>query len=173
MPRKCKPLNERLMAKVSKSEDGCWLWTGTVNGSGYGTIGLGSAAQGKGFVHRVSYEIFVGCIPNGMIVCHRCDVKTCVNPGHLFVGTYLDNIVDAQRKGRWRTGPTWASPDRIQWQQECRGERHGQSKLTDLDVVEIRRRHATGATMTELAKQFPVSRRMIANIVHRRNWSHI
>lgn len=173
MPRKCKPLSERLMARVSKLDSGCWLWTGTVNGAGYGTIGLGSAAMGKGFVHRVSYELFVGPITKGMIVCHHCDVKRCVNPDHLFLGTYLDNIIDSQRKGRWRMGPTWASTDRMQWQKECRGERHGQSKLSDSDVAEIRRRHASGETMAELARHFPVTRRMISNIIHRRNWAHI
>ena len=77
---------------------GCWNWTGSKNGiNGYGRI----TVEGKSYcAHRVSYELFVGIIPNGYNVCHKCDNPVCINPDHLFVGTRSDNMQDASNKGR-------------------------------------------------------------------------
>lgn len=80
----------------------CWEWQGTTNGSGYGTIGLGSRAQGKGYAHRIVFERAFGPIPEGQHVCHRCDNPKCVNPEHLFLGTRSDNMRDCWNKGRNR-----------------------------------------------------------------------
>ncbi len=52
------------------------------------------------YAHRVAYELATGPIPEGMVVCHRCDTPACINPDHLFVGTQQDNIADMHRKGR-------------------------------------------------------------------------
>lgn len=172
MTRTRKPVLERLLAKVRYCETGCWLWTGTVNGAGYGTIGLGSKEQGKGFVHRVSYEHHVEPIPAGMVICHRCDVKLCVNPAHLFVGTQADNMHDAQAKGRIRKGERWATPARLAG--ACKGERHGNAKLTEADILEMFRLfHEEGLNKTQIAKRFSVTREMARNIINRRNWSHV
>lgn len=82
---------------------GCWLWTASLRpGSGYGQLRVGRTIA---FAHRIAYELFVGLIPNGLYVCHHCDVKQCVNPDHLFLGTAKDNTQDMIRKGRqpkWR-----------------------------------------------------------------------
>lgn len=76
---------------------GCWLWTGPVAPGGYGKASIGSMQV---FIHRISFELFNGPLPDGMVVCHECDVPACWNPAHLFAGTETDNRLDMIRKGR-------------------------------------------------------------------------
>lgn len=87
------------------TETGCWIWTGS-NNHRYGV--LNSTDNGRNTTrraHRVSYELFVGAIPEGMVICHKCDVPLCVNPAHLFAGTQADNLADARAKGRIKINP--------------------------------------------------------------------
>ena len=91
---------------------GCWLWMGAVNQNGYGTWSGDKA-------HRISWRLHQGEIPKGMCVLHKCDVRVCVNPQHLFIGTIADNNRDAINKGRV------VYP----------GERHGSAKLTNRTSV--------------------------------------
>ena len=81
---------------------GCWLWTGVTNGR-YGVFGVGylrDKSRKKAYAHRLSYEWFVGAVPAGLFVMHKCDVPLCVNPDHMMVGTGQDNAADMARKGR-------------------------------------------------------------------------
>ena len=90
-------LRNRILQNVEL--DGyCWIWQGSTMNSGYGrTRGL----DGKdASAHRLSYQLFCGDIPKDMCVLHKCDVKTCVNPMHLFLGTKKDNAIDMVQKGR-------------------------------------------------------------------------
>lgn len=87
-------LAARFEAKcVPVTESGCWLWMGVIHASGYGHY------NGKK-AHRLSWELHNGSIPDGMCICHKCDVPSCVNPNHLFLGTQGDNVRDAWTKGR-------------------------------------------------------------------------
>lgn len=83
-------------------ESGCWLWLGGWDKEGYGRISK-EGVQTK--AHRAFYEIHVGQIPAGMLVCHRCDTPSCVNPNHLFLGTNRDNVLDKVKKGRYSRVP--------------------------------------------------------------------
>ena len=74
---------------------GCWLWIGAVTKKGYGMI------TGNRYAHRLAYEEFIGPIPTGMQVLHKCDVKCCVNPEHLYSGTHRDNVFDAVIRDRY------------------------------------------------------------------------
>lgn len=93
-----KPLIDRFMDSVMPEPmSGCWLWLGGCTSVGYGAISHGGVQQ---LAHRVAFELFRGCIPSGMVVCHKCDTRACANPDHLFVGTQQDNINDMKAKGR-------------------------------------------------------------------------
>jgi hypothetical protein len=94
------PVADRFWEKVSVTGDpsDCWEWTGAIDPqTGYGRIGAFGSSPGA---HRVSYELAHEFVPDGMLVCHTCDNRKCVNPGHLYVGTYSDNIRDAYRRTR-------------------------------------------------------------------------
>ena len=85
--------------RVDKSggPDSCWIWTGSRDKARYGRVVRGKKKFG---VHRVAYEERNGPIPNGILICHKCDNPPCLNPNHLFAGTPRDNMKDMTRKGR-------------------------------------------------------------------------
>jgi hypothetical protein len=92
------PVGERLWRRVRLTDpEGCWEWLGGTT-RGYGLIYDGVKRYVK--AHRVAYEVAVGPIPDGLIVCHACDNRLCCNPDHLWIGTQRDNVWDAIRKGR-------------------------------------------------------------------------
>ena len=86
---------QTIESKISMDANGCWLWQGSKDADGYGR-----AFHAKRLAHRVSYEEFIGPIPEGLSALHRCDVRCCVNPEHLFLGTQQDNMKDMYIKGR-------------------------------------------------------------------------
>ena len=98
MGRQAIPWQERL---IPEPNSGCWLWDGAVNNDGYGTIFRGGK-QHK--VHRLAWEEAHGPIPDGLNVCHTCDVPACCNPAHLFLGSQQDNMQDCLGKGRFKGG---------------------------------------------------------------------
>ena len=95
-----RPIADRFWERVDKTGD-CWLWTGSLNATGYGTIGKGGRGNGIYLAHRVSFELHHGPIPDGLFVIHSCDNPPCVNPAHLRAGTSRDNMQDAISRGRW------------------------------------------------------------------------
>ena len=109
MARKITPTVERFWRLVTMSGT-CWLWTGVRSGRGYGLFCpdgtyKGRKANGSMMAHRYAYQQAYGLIPEGQLVCHHCDVKLCVRPTHLFLGTPKHNTLDMMKKGRYRTGP--------------------------------------------------------------------
>ncbi len=148
---------EKFWERVNKgSYDECWEWTGWVINSGYGQLKL----EGKNVTaHRFSYQIHNGAIPAGMFVCHHCDNKLCVNPAHLFVGTPMDNSMDAKKKGRLYIIPSMP------------GEDNPRSKLTWKNVNEIRELNQNDKVSAyRLAKVYGVSKTQILRILHNRCW---
>lgn len=173
MSRPFTPILRRMFAKTKQVPGGCWIWQGAKNGAGYGTVGLGSRVLGKGLVHRVSYELFVGPIPTGLLVMHKCDVRLCWNPMHLTCGTYQENSDDAVGKGRTRAGSDWWTEPRANGSAIVNGELHGMAKLSEADVRDIRHLSSDGMRNAELSRRFGVSRRMVRNIINRTNWKHV
>lgn len=124
-----KPVHERFWAKVNKSgPNGCWIWTGYKINSGYGQIRDDN--QRKTLVHRLSWEISVGPIPQGLNILHECDNRPCVNPDHLFVGTQSKNLLDAYSRTKLREARVNEAARRIR-------NSHGQFTIKErgLDVT--------------------------------------
>ena len=129
---------------------GCILWTAAKNTRGYGVLFHHGRLQ---LAHRLAWLDANGPIPVGMCVLHRCDTRECVNVGHLFLGTNLDNTADMMRKGRGV--------------QVC-GEACGSSTLTEADVRAIR---AADGLMREIGERFGVSARHVGAIKARKSWA--
>lgn len=147
-------LRLRLYAKTLLSDDdSCWLWLGYIDKDGYGQLSVNDRSQRA---HRMSWEAHVGPIPTDMQVLHTCDVRACINPNHLFLGTNVDNMIDRNSKGR-----------------AAAGERHGQRVLTESDVRTIRRRFRHGETQTAIAKAYGVDQTTVSRVVLGRTWRHV
>lgn len=159
MAKRSRSLAERFHEKyIPEPNSGCWLWAAMIDRHGYGRVWALGRLDGS---HRVSYRLHHGPIPDGLHVCHKCDVRACVNPAHLFLGTQAENMADRNEKGRASGG---SSP----------GEAHPMAKLTNADVTMIRRIYAAGREpQAALARQFGVSESVVSGIVHGRTWKHI
>lgn len=102
-----KPLHARFAEKVEVRPVGCWKWTGAIDTTGYGRIGVGGRGHGLIHAHRVSWILHNGSLQAGMDICHSCDNRWCVNPDHLFIGTRQDNMRDARTKNRMKIPNRW------------------------------------------------------------------
>lgn len=146
---------KRFWTKVDKSGE-CWMWTAGKSLSGYGHFWVKGRHERT---NRVSWTIHHGPIPDGMLVLHRCDEPSCVNPDHLFLGTHADNAKDRKSKGR---------------NGDMRGEKSSGAKLTDRDVLKIRELlQLGGLTQTRISEMFGVGPCVISLIKVRKIWSHI
>ena len=160
---KARPVIERFLEKFTIDWNGCWEWEGLKKTKGrYGQLfNNGNTVRG----HRLSYELFYGPI-NGFHVCHHCDNPGCVRPSHLFLGTQKDNMQDAGRKQRMNLQ---INPDKIPV-----GEQTNSSKLTEREVLEIRKKYSEGfGTHQDLADEYDMSRIMIGYIIRKTSWKHI
>lgn len=142
---------ERFLDKVAFTFSDCWYWIGNINKFGYGQVGQKRA-------HRWSWELHNGEIPIGMHVLHKCDVRSCVNPDHLFLGTHTDNMRDMAKKGRGH------SPD-------VSGEKNPMSVLTKKLAINIRKEFSTGRyKQIELSKKYKVSPMTISRLLRGISW---
>lgn len=127
----------------------CWFWGGTITSNGYGLTSLGK------YAHRMSYETYVGEIPDGLLIRHKCDERTCIQPAHLETGTLKDNVRDMVERGR-----------------SAKGEQHSQVKLTEAQVKKIRLLKGS-MTNVAISKLFNVHRTCIDKINRGEHWRHI
>lgn len=141
----------RFAAFVAKSR-GCWIWRGARAKNGYGVF-TAEGRQQK--AHRLAYKLWRGPIPVGLLVCHACDVRACVKPSHLFVGSQRDNVRDMRSKGRDRPP---------------RGEINAQSKLRDRDVHRILE---DAAPAHRVARALGVSLTTVNEVRRGRRWAHV
>lgn len=154
--KEVKTASERFLEKISVQENGCWLWVASSHTvAGYGQFLL----NGKNVLaHRAAYELFVGCIPEGKLIRHACDVPACVNPKHLLPGTRSENAVDSVNRGRASNGNTAR-------------ENNAQAKLVLHEAEEIRDNPSVSACT--FAKKFKVSVSTIYHIRQGRSWRGI
>ena len=149
------PPEERFWNHVVKT-DSCWMWTGGRTKSGYGKFNPTHHA-GWEKAHRFSWMMNFGSIPSGRVVCHRCNMKLCVRPDHLYVATSRENTLDAMRDGLCPIG-----------------EKHGMAKLTESQVKEIRLMFESGdITKAKLSRTYGVSEMQITRIIKRQTWRHL
>ena len=135
-----------------KKGDGCWLWLAGKDQDGYG---LFTTNRVMCKAHRFSYSLYRGPISEGLFVLHKCDVPSCVNPDHLFLGTNQDNMTDMVKKGRGH-----------------HGEKNWSAKLKAEEVIKIRGLYPE-KTQAAISDMFGVGRTTVRAILTRRTWRHI
>lgn len=135
---------------IPVTETGCWIWLGGIDRKGYGYM------SGNAKAHRVSFEFHKGDIPTGLSVCHKCDVPSCINPSHLFIGTTADNMADKKRKNRCAVG-----------------EKHGMSRMTDDQVRSIRLMKRSGINQLKIAESVGVNRCAVGEVLRGCTWKHV
>jgi hypothetical protein len=155
-------MQSRFFNRIAFGLSDCWYWAGTIDDTGYGVVRNRRTHLGEIKAHRFSFRLFNGDIPDGLKVCHRCDIRNCVNPEHLFLGTQAENVRDMIDKGRKPVGVT------------PKGEAHHFSILTEESVKEIRRlRSEVGRSYQSIANQFGVSMTTAHAVVNGRSWRHV
>ncbi len=151
MPRG-KTFEQNFWSKIKKTE-GCWIWIAGRDKNGYGKI---TRNKRDLRAHRAMWELKNGEIPEGLLVCHSCDNPSCVNPGHLFIGTVAENNKDKHDKGRHLYGAM------------CH-----KAKITDEIAREIYRRSKSGEVQARIAEEYGVVHQTVSMIATGATWKHV
>lgn len=149
--------NKVLSQIENNPETGCWEWANYISR----TTGYGQIVYQKKFwlAHRFSWAAYNGSIPHGMLVCHKCDNRKCVNPSHLFLGTQQDNVRDMLSKGRGAN---------------INGSRNPQAKLTLGQALEIRKlAEARDIPQHKIASLYGIKQQTVSRILNRLRWSSV
>lgn len=148
-----------------KDSSECWNWLRLKDKDGYGRICIDSTDVRA---HRLSYIIHYGEIPKGLLICHKCNNPSCCNPCHLYAGTPKENMQDCKNSGRLK------SYENIRkYQQTHFGEKHPRAKLTENQVLKIKKLLSKGIKQGILAEKFNISRQTISNINVGNGWRHL
>ena len=148
-------LVRRFEEKYVKADSGCWEWTASKAGKGYGQIKLPRQRR-QIYAHQLSYLIHKGEIPKGRYICHTCDNPGCVNPDHLFLGTAKDNLQDMKAKNR-----------------HLCGSKNAIAKLTEDNVRQIKVMLSVKVPQSRIAAVYGVSQIEISRINTGQRWSHV
>jgi hypothetical protein len=133
-------MKARLEERSRQCDNGCIEYTG----QSWGTYGQLEYRRKTYLAHRVAWELINGPIPPKMCICHLCDNPKCINPSHLFLGTYSDNVKDMLSKGRDNYKP--------------------RRKLTDKQIADIKTRANAGEPQSDIAKEYAISQGMVSMI---------
>lgn len=141
------------------NNNNCFEWSNLCDKDGYGICCYSKSSKRKNWrVHRLIYHLLIGEIPKGKIICHACDNPKCFNINHIFLGSFKDNALDRDKKGRAAN---------------LKGEQIGNHKLNECDVLLIRKLSSQGVLAGQLAKIFKVTTNHICRIVSKGRWNHI
>jgi hypothetical protein len=141
------PIQDRFWRHVNKTES-CWIWTAACRHHGYGAFNDSPEI----IAHRMAWHLTYGAVPDGMMVLHKCDVRRCVRPDHLFLGTAKDNTQDCISKGRFPKPNAKLSPETVRL---------------------IRSKYLSGLKQFELCKEFSQSNENICRIVNYVRWKDV
>jgi hypothetical protein len=143
---------QRFEVKAIPDANGCWIWKASIfPTSGYGQFRI--EGHPDALAHRWAWRIYRGEIPEGLLVLHKCDVRACVNPDHLFLGTRRENVDDMLKKGR-----------------QASRERAGHARFTLAQVEEMRRQYLSGASQKEIGTRFGTAQGAIGRIIRGERW---
>jgi Predicted transcriptional regulator len=149
--------SEQFLTYVEENENGCWIVKREPDINGYCHITI---EGDRYYAHRLAWLVFVGEIPRGLFVCHKCDVRNCANWNHLFLGTFADNMNDMWVKGRGVSN-------------YAVGSKHPTAKVTESDVEKIRQLYKRGMFQVKIAKMFGISQARVSLIVRGEAWRHV
>lgn len=147
-------LRDRFHTLYKIDSRGCWIWKKGKSSMGYGCISYDGKQQRS---HRVSYLLYKGPIENGLFVCHACDIPSCVNPDHLWLGNNKENIIDMFKKKR----------------KSNVGDNNPRATLKERQVINIKQKLKDGIKAAIIAKTYRVKKAIIDNIKVGRTWKHV
>lgn len=144
--------NEYFQKRVTIDLNGCWIWKGSKHKQGYGNARYKNKLT---LAHRLSWIVHVGEIPEGVKICHKCDVTCCCNPEHLFLGSQKDNVADAIQKGKYENRKQGKRRNKLNWDQ----------------VQEIKKLHGEGMSREDIKEKYDVGQTCIAKILTGKSWN--